>query len=592
MSGSSSTFAGLRIQDREGKKLATVVLEVSRRGVRLEGKKGTLGNFPFQSIGSWTRASARSLGLVVAANNAQREVILHADDPKLVDAVLTAIDTTVQAILHEMSSTPGGSAAMSTENQEATYATPDASSGSEGDAEGAGASSSSPAEVSSTGGGGGDGSQMTRTESVAKMRAAAADKKRREAENRAVLAERDLAAAEKEVAELRARLAAGGGDGGSDAVGTLASDLKVAQLEEELRNVSAQLDRAIERQDAVSERERRVSAREQAVAEAELEDVEAEADKIAREEAASVELAEERRRRTEAERALEASAEQVERLRAKLDEQPEIIPATPQPPPVDDDGGRVAELERARDEWRRRAENLSEELERAKAAAVAAARVSEALAAKAATPIKSASTSPRLSGSYSGDEKSAPGDETLRAEALQRAADAERELAAAREETREARRQSKDSAWRADVAEEKAKVAEGRAAAAEARARQTAAAAEAAGALNLETAGVEAKAELVEVKSRLRAVEAALESARGEVKVAREEADSARAAAAQLSASAATNAAAAAAYYSAQGASVDRLEADARAKDASAAVFSRMAADATDAQTVLKRCWM
>ena len=313
MSGSSSTFAGLRIQDREGKKLATVAVEVSRRGVRLEGKKGTLGNFPFQSIGSWTRASARSLGLVVAANNAQREVILHADDPKLVDAVLTAIDATVQAILHEMSSTPGGSAAMSTENPEATYATPDASSGSEGDAEGAGASSSSPAEVSSTGGGGGDGSQMTRTESVAKMRAAAADKKRREAENRAVLAERDLAAAEKEVAELRARLAnSGGGDGGGDVVGTLASDLKVAQLEEELRNVSAQLDRAIERQDAVSERELRVSAREQAVAEAELEDVEAEADKIAREEAASAELAEERRKRTEAERALEASAEQIE----------------------------------------------------------------------------------------------------------------------------------------------------------------------------------------------------------------------------------------------------------------------------------------
>ena len=151
------------------------------------------------------------LGLVVAANNAQREVILHADDPKLVDAVPTAIDATVQAILHEMSSTPGGSAAMSTENQEATYATPDASSGSEGDAEGAGASSSSPAEVSSTGGGGGDGSQMTRTESVAKMRAAAADKKRREAENRAALAERNLAAAEKEVAELRARLANSGG---------------------------------------------------------------------------------------------------------------------------------------------------------------------------------------------------------------------------------------------------------------------------------------------------------------------------------------------------------------------------------------------
>ena len=101
------TFAGLRIQDREGKKLATVAVEVSRRGVRLEGKKGTLGNFPYQSIGSWTRASTRSLGLVVAANDAQREVILHADDPKVVEAVLTAIDAMVQSILHEMSNSPG-----------------------------------------------------------------------------------------------------------------------------------------------------------------------------------------------------------------------------------------------------------------------------------------------------------------------------------------------------------------------------------------------------------------------------------------------------------------------------------------------------
>ena len=113
------TFAGLRIQDREGKKLATVAVEVSRRGVRLEGKKGTLGNFPYQSIGSWTRASTRSLGLVVAANDAQREVILHADDPKVVEAVLTAIDAMVQSILHEMSNSPGGTAAMQTTNVEA-----------------------------------------------------------------------------------------------------------------------------------------------------------------------------------------------------------------------------------------------------------------------------------------------------------------------------------------------------------------------------------------------------------------------------------------------------------------------------------------
>ena len=108
------TFAGLRIQDREGKKLATVAVEVSRRGVRLEGKKGTLGNFPYQSIGSWTRASTRSLGLVVAANDAQREVILHADDPKVVEAVLTAIDAMVQSILHEMGNSPGGTDAMQT----------------------------------------------------------------------------------------------------------------------------------------------------------------------------------------------------------------------------------------------------------------------------------------------------------------------------------------------------------------------------------------------------------------------------------------------------------------------------------------------
>ena len=145
------TFAGLRIQDREGKKLATVAVEVSRRGVRLEGKKGTLGNFTYQSIGSWTRASARSLGLVVAANDAQREVILHADDPKVVEAVLTAIDAMVQSILHEMSNSPGGTAAMQTTNVEATYATPNASSGSEGEGElggdGMTGASSSPAEV-------------------------------------------------------------------------------------------------------------------------------------------------------------------------------------------------------------------------------------------------------------------------------------------------------------------------------------------------------------------------------------------------------------------------------------------------------------
>ena len=572
------TFAGLRIQDREGKKLATVAVEVSRRGVRLEGKKGTLGNFPYQSIGSWTRASTRSLGLVVAANDAQREVILHADDPKVVEAVLTAIDAMVQSILHEMSNSPGGTDAMQTTNVEATYATPNASSGSEGEGElggdGTTRASSSPAEVSSK-----DGPQMTRTESVAKMRAAAADKKRREAENRAVLAERDLAATVKELAELRATLATSGAEGADTAVNNspdatgLASDLKVAQLEEELRNVRAQLDSAIERQDAVAERELRVSNRERAVAEAELEDVEAE-------EALKTQLTEVSNGRRDAERALEASAREVERLRSELDEMPRIIPASPVQGV--NDAGRLAELERERDEWRARSENLSEELDKAKAAAEAAAQVSEALAAKAATPAKSAASekSAATSAPFS------PEDESLRAEALRRAADSERECTAAREETREARRASKEAAWRADVAEEKAKVAEGRAAAAEARARQSTAAAESAGSLNLEAAGVEAKTELVDVKIKLRAAEAELSEAKKAVDGAREEADSARAAAAQLSASAATNAAAAAAYYSMQqsGVGMDHREADTKAKDASSEVYSRMATDADAAR--------
>ena len=563
------TFAGLRIQDREGKKLATVAVEVSRRGVRLEGKKGTLGNFPYQSIGSWTRASTRSLGLVVAANDAQREVILHADDPKVVEAVLTAIDAMVQSILHEMSNSPGGTDAMQTTNVEATYATPNASSGSEGEGEvggdGTTRASSSPAEVSSK-----DGPQMTRTESVAKMRAAAADKKRREAENRAVLAERDLAATVKELAELRATLATSGAEGADTAVNNspdatgLASDLKLAQLEEELRNVRAQLDSAIERRDAVAERELRVSNRERAVAEAELEDVEAE-------EALKTQITEASNGRRDAERALEASAREVERLRSELDERPRIIPATPAQ-------SNDAELERERDEWRARSENLSEELDKAKAAAEAAAQVSEALAAKAATPAKSATSekSAATSAPFS------PEDESLRAEALRRAADSERECTAAREETREARRASKEAAWRADVAEEKAKVAEGQAAAAEARARQSAAAAESAGSLNLEAAGVEAKTELVDVKIKLRAAEAELSEAKKAVDGAREEADSARAAAAQLSASAATNAAAATAYYSMQqsGVGMDHREADTKAKDASSEVYSRMATDA------------
>jgi hypothetical protein len=72
-------FPGMRIQDERGKKLADVRVEVSRRGIRLEGKKGVLGNFPFQSIISWTRSAPTALGLVVVANGGQRQIVLHSE---------------------------------------------------------------------------------------------------------------------------------------------------------------------------------------------------------------------------------------------------------------------------------------------------------------------------------------------------------------------------------------------------------------------------------------------------------------------------------------------------------------------------------
>ena len=94
-------FDGLHIRDKHGSNVASVRAEVTRRGVTLVGKKGTLGSFPFQSIGSWAHAGDTTLSLIVTANGAQREVVV-AGDPATITAVLAAIDATVNDIIEEM----------------------------------------------------------------------------------------------------------------------------------------------------------------------------------------------------------------------------------------------------------------------------------------------------------------------------------------------------------------------------------------------------------------------------------------------------------------------------------------------------------
>ena len=117
-------FDGLHIRDKHGSNVASVRAEVTRRGVTLVGKKGTLGSFPFQSIGSWAHASDTTLSLIVTANGAQREVVV-AGDPATVTAVLAAIDATVNDIIEEMTK-PGGSAEKIARDEpaDARYATP------------------------------------------------------------------------------------------------------------------------------------------------------------------------------------------------------------------------------------------------------------------------------------------------------------------------------------------------------------------------------------------------------------------------------------------------------------------------------------
>ena len=117
-------FDGLHIRDKNGSNVASVRAEVTRRGVTLVGKKGTLGSFPFQSIGSWAHASDTTLSLIVTANGAQREVVV-AGDPATVTAVLAAIDATVNDIIEEMTK-PGGSAEKIARDEpaDARYATP------------------------------------------------------------------------------------------------------------------------------------------------------------------------------------------------------------------------------------------------------------------------------------------------------------------------------------------------------------------------------------------------------------------------------------------------------------------------------------
>ena len=103
----SRRFDGLSIRDKRGRDSATVRVDVTRKGVKLEGADGVLGNFPFHSIGSWARASDDALSLVVTANGDQREVIL-AGPPVVVDGVLAAVSETVNALVKRMAAPAGG----------------------------------------------------------------------------------------------------------------------------------------------------------------------------------------------------------------------------------------------------------------------------------------------------------------------------------------------------------------------------------------------------------------------------------------------------------------------------------------------------
>ena len=117
MTSPSQSYDGLRVRDNTGKDTTSATVVVSRKGVKLSGARGTLGNFPFQSITSWSLAADDALSLVVTVNDARREVIL-AGPPPVVAAVLQAIDSTVNDILRDMTESPASQPAA------AAYTTP------------------------------------------------------------------------------------------------------------------------------------------------------------------------------------------------------------------------------------------------------------------------------------------------------------------------------------------------------------------------------------------------------------------------------------------------------------------------------------
>ena len=61
MTSPSQSFDGLRVRDKTGKDTTSATVVVSRKGVKLSGARGTLGNFPFQSITSWSHAADDAL---------------------------------------------------------------------------------------------------------------------------------------------------------------------------------------------------------------------------------------------------------------------------------------------------------------------------------------------------------------------------------------------------------------------------------------------------------------------------------------------------------------------------------------------------
>jgi hypothetical protein len=247
MSSPSQSFEGLRVRDKTGADTTSITMVVSRKGVKLQGTKGVLGNFPFQSITSWSHAADDALSLVVTVADVRREVIL-AGPPPVVTAVLQAIDSTVNDILQDMTEPPNPEPAA------ATYATPAPSPAEQATKGNQAPCASVPRdEQISTG--------VSKTDAAVAEAPRAAERASQRAAERAEHTERALAARERAVAareravaeaEVTNVLRESSGNAGSTAA---AEDSRRSELENALARVNeATKDAEVARAEAVSAR--------------------------------------------------------------------------------------------------------------------------------------------------------------------------------------------------------------------------------------------------------------------------------------------------------------------------------------------------